>query len=102
MELILGMDAHTLTYTLDILLVVSALLALYFRPRIGGTLAVGLRLIMVGVFILGLTHLTDTLIHDYLTMIDATMRPLLHRALNVIGFLFIFIGFFRMKVAIES
>jgi len=96
------MDAHTLTLTLDITLVVAAFLAYYFRPRIGGTLAVGLRLIMAGVLILGLTHLADTLTKDYLTMIDAATRPLLHRALNVIGFLFIFIGFFRMRSAIES
>lgn len=96
------MDAHGFTYVLDILLVVSAVLALYYRPRIGGTLAVGLRLIMVGVFILGLTHLTDTLLKDFVAAIDATTRPLLHRGLNVIGFLFIFIGFFQMRKAIEA
>jgi len=96
------MDAHTLTYVLDIILVVSALLALYFRPKIGGQLAVGLRLIMVGVFILGLTHLTDTLLKDFVAAIDATTRPLLHRGLNVAGFLLIFIGFFQMRRAIES
>ncbi|HEX2697915.1 MAG TPA: hypothetical protein VHM28_09415 [Anaerolineales bacterium] len=96
------MDAHSFTYFLDILLVVSALLALYFRPRIGGTLAVGLRLIMIGVFILGLTHLTDTLLKDFVAAIDATTRPLLHRGLNVIGFLFIFVGFFQMKRALEA
>lgn len=99
------MDMHispnSLTYILDIILVVSAVLALYFRPRIGGQLAVGLRLIMVGVFILGLTHLTDTLLKDFVTSIDATTRPLLHRGLNVIGFLIIFLGFFRMRKAIE-
>ena len=98
----MGLDPHGLTYFLDILLVVSALLALYFRPRIGGTLAVGLRLIMIGVFILGLTHLTDTLLKDFVASIDATTRPLLHRGLNVIGFLFIFIGFFQMKRALEA
>lgn len=94
--------AHLLTYVLDILLVISAVLALYYRPRIGGQLAVGLRLIMVGVFILGLTHLSDTLLKDYVAQIDATTRPLLHRGLNVIGFLLIFVGFFRMKKAIEA
>lgn len=97
-----SIDPHSLTYVLDILLVISALLALYFRPRIGGQLAVGLRLIMVGVFILGLTHLTDTLLKDLVSSIDATTRPLLHRGLNVIGFVFIFIGFFRMRKAIEE
>jgi high-affinity nickel permease len=96
------MNPQSLTLLLDIVLVVSAVLALYFRPRIGGTLAVGLRLIMVGVFILGLTHLTDTIIKDHVAMIDATTRPLLHRGLNVVGFLFIFIGFFRMKKAMEA
>lgn len=96
------MDSHSFTYILDILLVISAFLALYFRPKIGGTLAVGLRLIMVGVFILGLTHLADSLLKDFVEMIDATARPLLHRGLNVVGFLFIFIGFFQMRKAIES
>ena len=96
------MDAHGLTYFLDILLVISAILALYYRPKIGGQLAVGLRLIMIGVFILGLTHLTDTLLKDFVAAIDATARPLLHRGLNVVGFLFIFIGFFQMRRAIEA
>jgi high-affinity nickel permease len=98
----MGVDPHGLTYFLDIVLVVSAVLALYFRPSIGGQLAVGLRLIMVGVFILGLTHLTDTLLKDFVTSIDATTRPLLHRGLNVVGFLIIFVGFFQMRKAIES
>lgn len=95
-------DPHGLTYFLDIVLVVAALLALYFRPKIGGRLAVGLRLIMVGVFILGLTHLTDTLLKDFVATIDATTRPLLHRGLNVVGFLLIFTGFFQMRKAIEA
>jgi hypothetical protein len=98
----MNMNPNGLTYFLDILLVISAFLALYFRPKIGGQLAVGLRIIMVGVFLLGLTHLADTLLKDFVEMIDATTRPLLHRGLNVVGFLFIFIGFFQMRKAIES
>lgn len=96
------MDAHGFTYVLDIILVISAVLALYYRPRIGGQLAIGLRLIMVGVFLLGITHLTDTLLKDFVEAIDATTRPLLHRGLNVVGFLFIFTGFFQMRKAIEA
>ena len=99
--MVMGLDAHGLTYFLDILLVISAVLALYFRPRIGGDLAVGLRWIMVGVFILGLTHLSDTLLKDFVAAIDATARPLLHRSLNLIGFIVIFLGFFRMRQALE-
>ena len=95
-------DPHGLTYFLDIVLVISAVLALYFRPKIGGQLAVGLNLIMIGVLILGFTHLTDTLLKDFVTALDATTRPLLHRGLNVAGFLLVFIGFFQMRKAIES
>src|SRR5258707_13673033 len=102
MDVIMIMDAHGFTYFLDILLVISALLALYFRPRIGGQLAVGLRLIMIGVFILGLTHLTDTLLKDFVSAIDATTRPLLHRGFNGAGFILSFIGFFRKGQGIES
>ena len=98
----MSISPHSLTYFLDILLVISAILALYFRPRIGGQLSIGLRLIMVGVFILGITHLTDTLLKDFVASIDATARPLLHRGFNVVGFLFIFTGFFQMKRAIEA
>lgn len=98
----MNVDPHGLTYALDILLVIGALLALYFRPRLGGQLAIGLRLIMIGVLILGFTHLSDTLLKDFVATIDATLRPLLHRGLNVVGFLFIFYGFFRMKKAMEA
>lgn len=91
-----------ITYILDITLVVSALLALYFRPRLGGQLAIGLRLIMIGVLILGFTHLADTLLKDFVPAIDVATRPLLHRGLNVVGFLVVFYGFFRMKQAMDA
>jgi hypothetical protein len=100
------MTAHTSTLTLDLILLVSAVLAWYYRPRIGGQLAVGLRLIVVGVLFLGVTHLADTLLKDYITaaslVVDKSFTPLLHRGLNVVGFLFIFMGFFQMKKAIEA
>src|SRR5258706_10203308 len=101
MDVIMIMDAHGFTYFLDILLVISALLALYFRPRIGGQLAAGQWLIMIGGFILGLTHLTDTLLKGFVSAIDATTRPLLHRGLYVAGFILIFICLFRMRQAIH-
>jgi hypothetical protein len=95
--------AHTITLVLDLLLLASAFLAWYFRPKLGGQLAVGMRLLMVGVLILGITHLADTVfLKDYLSAIDKALSPLVHRGLNVIGFIFIFIGFFQMKKAIEA
>ena len=96
------MDPKTLVLVLDIALVISALLALFFRPRIGGQLSVGLRLLMVGVLILGITHLIDTLINYYVPAVTTVNRSLLHRSLNLVGFVFIFIGFFRMSRAINA
>ena len=95
--------AHTYTVILDILLLASALLAWYHRPRIGGQLAVGLQWIIVGVLVLGITHLADTIMKDtMIEMFDKALFPLLHRGLNVVGFLVIFVGFYRMKKAIEA
>ena len=98
----MSVSPQNLTYFIDIVLVITAVLALYFRPRIGGQLAMGLRIIMIGIFFLGLTHLADTLLKDIIPQLDGTTRSLLHRGLNVVGFVFIFIGLFRMKKAIES
>ena len=45
---------------LDVLLVVAAIASFLARPRIGGELARGLRVLMVGVMILGFAHLIET------------------------------------------
>jgi hypothetical protein len=96
------MSADTFIIVLDVALVIAALLAYLFRPRLGGQLGSGLSLIMIGIIILGLTHLTDTLIKDFVPAVDATYRSLLHRSLNLVGFIIMFIGFFQMKRAIEA
>lgn len=90
-----------ITIILDVLLVVFAALALFYRPRIGGQLAVGLRLAMLGVLILGLSHLGDTLLNAVVT-IDRPVNAILHRAVNVFGFLFVFVGFFNMRRAFDA
>ena len=84
---------------LDILLVIFALLALYYRPRIGGELASGLRILILGVFLISLTHITDTLLNSWFVIIN---NAVLHRSLNLIGFIVIFVGFFRMRKAFED
>ena len=86
---------------LDIALVLLAIFALYYRPRIGGTLATGLRLLMAGVFILSLTHLADTGLNVIIDL-ESGFNAVLHRGLNLLGFVLIFIGFFRMRQALEA
>jgi two-component sensor histidine kinase len=49
---------QVVSFVLDLLLVVAAIVYLA-RPRIGGELSVGLRILLVGVIILGLAHLRN-------------------------------------------
>ena len=93
-----------LTITLDIALVITAVLALAYRPRIGGQLALGLRLLMLGVLILSLTHLADTALKEFSQYMleHAPLSAVVHRGLNLAGFILIFLGFFRMRKAMEA
>jgi hypothetical protein len=69
---------QVVSFVLDVLLVVAAIVAYLARPRIGGELAVGLRILLVGVLILGLAHLVET------------------------GFVFVILGFIKMRQAFEG
>jgi hypothetical protein len=99
------MDAlRLLTILLDVALVATAVLALLYRPQIGGQLALGLRLLMIGVLLLSLTHLADTTLKEFSPYIveHAAFNAVLHRGLNLAGFILIFLGFFRMRKAMEA
>ena len=98
----MNMESDYLTLVLDLIIIVGSLGALYFfRPRIGGTLSVGLRLIMIGVFLLGLTHLADSIVLTF-SLLDPMTEHWIHHSVNYIGFITIFIGFFQMKKAVEA
>lgn len=96
------MDALRVTsFVMDIVLIVAAVVAYHARPRIGGQLAVGLRVLLVGVMILGLAHFIETALFAVF-MVELEMNEVIHRALVAIGLGFVIVGFYRMRRAFED
>ena len=85
---------------LDILLVVIAIIAYGARPRVGGQLARGLRILLIGVMILGFAHLIETALF-LLFNLDTAVNEIVHRLLVALGFVFIIFGFSTIRRAFE-
>jgi hypothetical protein len=95
------MDAlQIVSLILDILLVVAAVIAYLARPQIGGTLAKGLRILLVGVMILGLAHLIETILFAIL-QVGQDANEVIHRLLVGTGFVFVIWGFVKMRQALK-
>ncbi len=92
---------QVVSFVLDVVLVVAAVIAYQARPRIGGQLAVGLRTLLVGVMILGLAHFVETALF-VLFMENLQINEVIHRLLVATGFLFVILGFYRMRRAFED
>lgn len=86
---------------LDILLVVAAIVAYLARPRIGGKLAKGLRMLLAGVMVLGFAHLVETGMFVLLNE-DRQMNEVIHRLLIGAGFVCVIWGFYIMRRAFEG
>ena len=71
------------------------------RPRIGGQLAVGLRTLLIGVMILGLAHFAETALFVILNE-NLQINEVIHRLFVGTGFVFVILGFYRMRRAFED
>lgn len=89
------------SFLLDVSLIVAAVVAYHARPRIGGQLSIGLRILLVGVMILGLAHFIETVLFTVF-MFDLHLNEVIHRILVAAGFIFVIIGFYRMRRAFED
>jgi len=92
---------ETISFVLDISLVVAAIAAYLARPRIGGQLARGLQALTVGLLVLGFAHLTETLLF-FLFNVDRPLNEVIHRLLVATGFIFVIVGFNRMRKAFDG
>ena len=90
-----------ISLALDILLVVAAVAAYLARPRIGGQLARGLRILLVGVLILGFAHLFETALFVLLNA-NTQVNEIIHRLLIATAFVFVILGFWIMRRAFEE
>lgn len=89
---------ETIAFFLDIFLVVAAIIAYLTRPQIGGQLAKGLQILMIGILVLGFAHLIETLLFT-LFNVDRPLNEVIHRLLVASGFIFVIVGFVRMRKA---
>jgi hypothetical protein len=95
------MDAlPIISLTLDVLLIAAAVIAYLARPRIGGALAKGLRILLVGVMILGLAHFVETILFAVLQL-SQEANEVIHRLLVGVGFVFVIWGFLKMREALK-
>jgi hypothetical protein len=95
------MDAlQFVSLILDVLLVVAAVIAYLARPQIGGALAKGLRILLIGVMVLGLAHFIETILFTLL-QVGQDDNEVIHRLLVVTGFIFIIWGFLKMRDALK-
>jgi hypothetical protein len=86
--------------TLDMLLVVAAVVAYLARPRIGGELSKGLRILLIGVMILGLAHFIESILLAVFHL-DIEANEIVHRLLVGSGFVFVIWGFIKMREALK-
>ena len=95
------MDAlQIVSLVLDALLVVAAVVAYLARPQIGGALAKGLRILLIGVMVLGLAHFIETILFAVL-QVSQDANEVIHRLLVGMGFVFVIWGFAKMRDALK-
>ena len=86
---------------LDILLVVATVIAYMARPRIGGELAKGMRVLLTGVVVLGFAHLIETGMFVLLNE-NRQINEVIHRLLVGSGIVFVIVGFNIMRRAFDG
>ena len=92
---------ETISFVLDIILVIAAVAAYLSRPRIGGELARGFGRLTAGLMVLGLAHLIETLLF-VIFQIGTPLNEVIHRLLVGTGFAFVIAGFNTMRKAFDG
>ena len=85
---------------LDVPIVFAAIIAYLARPQIGGELAKGLRILLIGVMILGLAHFIESILLAVFHL-DIGANEIIHRLLVGAGFIFVIWGFAKMRQALK-
>lgn len=92
---------RTVAFVLDILLVIATIAAYLARPRIGGELGKGFRILTMGLVVLGVAHLAETLFFVLFEM-ATPLNEVIHRLFVAGGLILVIIGFIRMRKAFDE
>jgi len=85
----LGLDVLTLLIAIYVLWQAS-------KAALGGAVGTAFQFILAGVFVLTINHLLDTILFSTLLKtenINFLQEPVVHRAINLIGFILMAVGF---------
>lgn len=85
---------------LDVTMVILTVAMFLARPRIGGQLGRGLRILAAGFLVLGVAFVTETLLF-LISRISIEANEIVHRLLIGLGFVLIIWGFSVMRRAFE-
>jgi hypothetical protein len=92
---------QTTSLVLDLVLIVLGVLTYVRRPRLGGQLNAGMRMLLVGLIMLGFAHMFETSLFILLHL-DEDVNEVLHRIFVIIAFVLVLWGFGRMQRALHS
>lgn len=95
------LNSDYFSFILDVLLVMAGLAAFMARPQIGGELARGLRVLLIGVVALGFAHLIETSLFEFF-QVAVGVNEIAHRLFVGFGFILIIAGFIIMRRAFED
>jgi hypothetical protein len=92
---------QVLTLSLDVMLVILTVAMFAIRPRIGGRVGSGMRMLVAGFVVLGMAFISETALF-VATPISITANEVIHRLLIGLGFALIILGFNRMRQALKQ
>ena len=92
---------NEIALALDVILVLATVIAYWSRPRIGGQLSKGLRVLLIGLMLLGFAHLIETGLF-VLFNLELHVNEIIHRLIVMAGFVFVIWGFIIMRRAFEK
>lgn len=94
------MTPLALKYSLDIITLLLGVYVIYImrKSTLGGAIGTALQMVIAGIFILTINHFLDTAyLADGLKRLghvnDYFQAPIVHRVINLVGFLFMAAGF---------
>ncbi len=86
---------------LDLVLIVLGIMTYLRRPRLGGLLNRGMRLLLIGLIMLGFAHMIETGLF-VLFHLTEDVNEVLHRVFVIIAFGMVLLGFGRMQRALHD
>lgn len=95
-----GVD-FSLTSILDIALIIVGIAALHFGKIIGGTFGAKFKIVFFGFVLLVFAHALETILFS-LRLISEDAGEALHRIMVLAGFVFITIGFYKIKKSTQE